>query len=238
MYSRSFIVVAVYSYLVAFTPVFADEPAAAPLLKPQSVVFFWNGDKISTLHPNANIADVASRYQLRGMRVVQAIGLPPAFFRQFVQQDRKAHPEDYEGKQVTLVMHGHGARFIPKILEIKKELATMHAGAMPAEPATSPAAMATPAALDRVKDEEIILAFIEGIGAGAKAEAINSACFFGQNCLAVNLLDTPFADRVSRLIVPRRIAGASLSDLIPVPTAESVLSRLSEILVPPVKQRE
>lgn len=238
MYSRSLIAVAVYFYLFAFTSVRADEPNAVPELKPQSVVFFWNGDEISTLHPNANIADVASRYQLRGMRVVQAIGLPPAFFRQFVQQDRKAHPEDYEGKQVTLVMHGHGARYIPKIAEIKKELATMHAGAMPVEPTPAPSPEASPSALDRVKDEEIILAFIEGIGSGAKAEAINSACFFGQDCLAVNLLDTPFADRVSRLIVPRRIAGASLSDLIPAPTPESVLSRLTDILMPPAKSAD
>ena len=49
----------------------------------QSVAFFWNGDEVSTLNPTRNITDVVARYQEKGARVVQAVGLPPPFFKEF-----------------------------------------------------------------------------------------------------------------------------------------------------------
>ncbi len=239
MYSSGFIAVAVsllwslHSGVAQATSgqagIGLDTPAGA---KAASLVFFWNGDEISTLYPNANIADVAARYQLRGLRVVQAFGLPPQFFRQFVAMDRKAHPADYRGKRVTLVIHGHGIRSVPKTIEIKKELATIQAGAMPVEPMALLQPAATPSPIERVKDEEIILSFIEGIGEQAKAETISSACFFGHECFAVSLADTTLAARVSLLMIPRRTSRNSLSELIPAPTGESVLTRLSTILLP------
>ncbi len=226
VYSRS-LVLAYLLFLFCGTPAASAQDVAD--VSVSSVVFFWNGDEVSTLHPTANIADVVVRYQARGMRVVQAVGLPPVFFKQFVALDRKAHPEDYNGKQVSLVIHGHGARFLVPVVDVKKGgLSPVQAGwaqvAPPTDAANSPS-------MDRVKDEEIILAFIEGIGDKARAEAISSPCFFGQECLAVSLNDTPLANRVSRIIVPKRSAGGSLSSLIPLPTPEAVFARLSEILV-------
>ncbi len=195
--------------------------------KPQTVVFFWNGDEVSTILPNTTIKEVVLRYQKSGMRVVQAHGLPPLFFRQFVEADRQSHPDDYKDKQVTLVIHGHGARAFARVMANKKEPLVTQASLL--NTAESPLETGE-LNMDRVKDEEIILAFVEGIGEKARAEAIASPCFFGQDCATVSLLDTPLATRVSRLIVPKRILGLPLSNLIPAPTGETVLARLSDIL--------
>ncbi len=217
----------------------ADEPVEESTPS-QTVAFFWNGDEVSTLHPTANIADVIARYQERGARVVQAVGMPPVFFKQFVMNDRKAHPEDYAGKNVTLVINGHGARYFAPVIDVKKNGATpVQAGLSLTSPPPEKAPMAEMRLpeLDKVKDEEIILAFIEGIGDGAKAEAISSQCFFGQECLAVSLNDTPLATRVSRLIVPKKAAGGSLSSLVPPQTPETVFARLSDILVQAIEPK-
>lgn len=88
-----------------------------------------------------------------------------------------------------------------------------------------------PGASEPVRDEQIVGAFLDGIGHFAKGEILSSACFSGVPCRELDVAKTPLEGRVSRLIVAVPQLAPVVAMSAPEKPEEKVLSDLLDVLV-------